>query len=201
MATIDQRQRYIRQAELCYEIARTMSGAKAKSMSRLGDTYSDLANNSDRFQQNLFIPNTKGEQPECKRCGNIMTLTHSLPRTELMSAIQSFRCDQCEETLIWQSKMRPSVKQPSGSPPSGQTVTRYVALSFTRADGKTFAPAKTIECSSERGAVLRAELLSLDEENAGSVAFSRRENLELGNFEPAVVLRVFGDVPDNFNID
>jgi hypothetical protein len=102
--------------------------------------------------------------------------------------------------LIWTSIIKSAVKLPSGSSRSGQTITHYVALSFKRADGKNLSPGTTVECSSERGAVLRAELLSLDRADVGSVAFSRSENLKLRNFEPAVVLEAFGEVPDNFDI-
>ena len=44
----------------------------------------------------------------------------------------------------------------------------------------------------------RAEVMSSKEPNAGAVAFSRSGSPELGEFEEAVILGTFGDVPDEF---
>ena len=52
-----------------------------------------------------------------------------------------------------------------------------------------------------RTAMLRAELMARDKANAGSVAFSRRGNSHRAEYEPAVILRVFGNVPKDFDID
>jgi hypothetical protein len=38
-----------------------------------------------------------------------------------------------------------------------------------------------------------------NEANAGAVAFSRRGSPELGEFEEAEILKIFGEVPDDFN--
>ena len=38
------------------------------------------------------------------------------------------------------------------------------------------------------------------EMNAGAVAFSRQGNVELGEFEDALILKTFGDVPDDFRV-
>jgi hypothetical protein len=46
MAIVDQKERYRRQAALCYEIAATMAGERAISMARLGDAYAALATNA-----------------------------------------------------------------------------------------------------------------------------------------------------------
>jgi hypothetical protein len=35
--------------------------------------------------------------------------------------------------------------------------------------------------------------------NAGAVAFSRSGSLELGEFDEAVILKAFGEVPDDFD--
>jgi hypothetical protein len=40
--------------------------------------------------------------------------------------------------------------------------------------------------------------MSRSEINAGAVAFSRSGSAELGEFDDAVVLKSFGDVPDDF---
>ena len=40
--------------------------------------------------------------------------------------------------------------------------------------------------------------MSRDEANAGAVAFSRSGSPDVGEFEDAVILKTFGDVPDDF---
>jgi hypothetical protein len=73
----------------------------------------------------------------------------------------------------------------------------YVALPFVRVDGG-LAPGEAIECPHAAAAVRRAEALAQKEGNAGAVAFSRQGIAELGEFEDAVILKTFGDVPDDF---
>jgi hypothetical protein len=51
MATIDQKERYRQRAALCYEIAATLSADTAASMRRLGDSYTGLAETSDKFDR------------------------------------------------------------------------------------------------------------------------------------------------------
>jgi hypothetical protein len=51
-----------------------------------------------------------------------------------------------------------------------------------------------------RAAMLRAKLMARDKANAGSVAFSRRRKSDLEEFEAAVILKVFGKVPKDFDI-
>ena len=55
-----------------------------------------------------------------------------------------------------------------------------------------------MECASEGAAIWRAEMLSRHEANAGAVAFSRRGDPSLGDFDDAVILKTFGDVPEDF---
>jgi RNase P subunit RPR2 len=105
MAIVDQKERYRRQAALCYEIAATMAGERAISMARLGDTYAALATDPDRLLPNVFASRKKYVDPVCKKCGQKMQLTHSLPRTEIMPPMQAFRCDACKETLIWKGEV------------------------------------------------------------------------------------------------
>lgn len=40
--------------------------------------------------------------------------------------------------------------------------------------------------------------MSRNEANAGAVAFSRGGSPDLGEFDDAVILKIFGDVPDDF---
>src|ERR1700691_230292 len=101
MAVADQRERYRRQAALCYEIAATLAGGRASAMIRLGDAYAALAIGQDRLLPNLFAPATREAEPLCRKCGRKMQLTYSLPRSELVPAMQAFCCDSCGETFIW----------------------------------------------------------------------------------------------------
>jgi hypothetical protein len=72
----------------------------------------------------------------------------------------------------------------------------YVALPFVRIEG-SLAPAQAVECPHAAAAVSRAEAMSRNAANVGAVAFSREGSAELGEFEDAVVLKTFGDVPDD----
>jgi hypothetical protein len=72
----------------------------------------------------------------------------------------------------------------------------YVALPFVRIEGG-LAPAEPVECPHAGAAVRRAEAMSRNPANVGAVAFSREGSAELGEFEDAVVLKAFGDAPDD----
>lgn len=71
----------------------------------------------------------------------------------------------------------------------------YVALPFTLTEGG-LAPGDAVECPSGPAAIRRAEALASDKANAG--AFSRSGDPNLGDFEDAVILKSFGQVPDDF---
>ena len=77
-------------------------------------------------------------------------------------------------------------------------VTYYVALPFVRLENGGLAPGQGVECPHSAAAIRRAEAMSHSEINAGAVAFSRSGSTELGEFDDAVVLKSFGDVPDDF---
>ncbi len=74
----------------------------------------------------------------------------------------------------------------------------YVALPFTPEEGGGLAPGLAIECPSAAAAIRRAEGIARHEANAGAVAFSRSGDPNLGDFEDAVILKTFGDVPEDF---
>ena len=74
----------------------------------------------------------------------------------------------------------------------------FVALPFTRVDEGGLAPGEAIECPSESAAVRRAEAMSSSDKHAGAVAFSRRGDPDVGEFDEAVILKTFGEVPDDF---
>ena len=73
----------------------------------------------------------------------------------------------------------------------------YVALSFTRVEGG-LASGQAVECPHERGAIRRAYEMSCNSANAGAVAFSRQGDPNLGEFQDAVILKTFGEVPEDF---
>ena len=72
----------------------------------------------------------------------------------------------------------------------------YVALPFVRVEGG-LAPGEAIECPHEGAAIRRAEAMASSEAIAGAVAFSRRGDPNVGEFEDAVILKAFGEVPDD----
>jgi hypothetical protein len=77
-------------------------------------------------------------------------------------------------------------------------VTYYVALPFIRTEDGT-APGEAHECQSEAAAIRRAEGMSSDPAHAGAVAFKRAGDPNVGEFSDAVVLKKFGDVPENLS--
>jgi hypothetical protein len=73
----------------------------------------------------------------------------------------------------------------------------FVALPFTRIEGG-LAPGQAVECPNGTAAIRRAEAMAANNANAGAVAFSRSGDLSLGEFDDAVILKAFGEVPDDF---
>ena len=78
------------------------------------------------------------------------------------------------------------------------SVTYYVALPFVRTDDGC-APGEARECQSEVAAIRRADAMSRDPVNVGAVAFKRAGDPNVGEFSDAVVLKKFGDVPDDLS--
>lgn len=72
----------------------------------------------------------------------------------------------------------------------------YVALPFVRLD-EGLAPGEAVECPHATAAIRRAAALASASPNAGAVAFSRSGDPNTGDFDEAVVLRTFGEVPDD----
>jgi hypothetical protein len=78
-------------------------------------------------------------------------------------------------------------------------VTYFVALPFVRLENGGLAPGQAVECAHSAAAIHRAEAMARSEMNARAVAFSRSGSSELGEFDDAVVLKSFGDVPEDFD--
>ena len=70
----------------------------------------------------------------------------------------------------------------------------YVALPFIPLEGG-LAPG---ECPNGAAAIRRAQAMSFNEANAGAVAFSRSGDPNIGEFDDAVILKTFGQVPEDF---
>jgi len=73
----------------------------------------------------------------------------------------------------------------------------YVALPFTPVEEGGLAPGQAVECPSGAAAIRRAQAMSCDKTNAGAVAFSKQGDPSTGEFDDAVVLKAFGDVPED----
>jgi hypothetical protein len=76
--------------------------------------------------------------------------------------------------------------------------TYYVALAVARSDDGSLAAEVGIECPNPKAAVGRARGLAA-QAKTGAVAYSRTGEPELGEFDPAVVLATFGEVPDDLS--
>ncbi|MCK1733939.1 hypothetical protein IVA79_08215 [Bradyrhizobium sp. 138] len=77
-------------------------------------------------------------------------------------------------------------------------VAYYVALPFVLADDGV-AAGEAVECLSANAAIMRAEALSRKPGCAGAVAFSRTGDPSTGEFGDAMLIRKFGDVPDDLS--
>jgi hypothetical protein len=82
---------------------------------------------------------------------------------------------------------------------SGSKMVYYVAMPFTQMD-HGLAAGHAVECPSESAAIRRAEALSRHAAYTGAVAFSRSGDPKLGEFDHAVILQAFGDVPEDFRL-
>jgi hypothetical protein len=78
------------------------------------------------------------------------------------------------------------------------SVIYYVALPFVRTEEGAVA-GQAQEMPNESAAIRRAEAMSREPANAGALAFKRSGDPNMGNFSDAVVLKAFGDVPENLD--
>ncbi len=77
-------------------------------------------------------------------------------------------------------------------------VTYHVALPFAIGDDGP-EPREASECTNANVAIRSAEQLSRIAGNVGAVAFSRTGDPGIGEFSDAVVLKAFGNVPDDLS--
>ena len=78
------------------------------------------------------------------------------------------------------------------------SVTYYIALPFSRTEDG-LAPGQAQELPNGMAAIRRAEEMSRDPANSGALAFQRGGDPNLGSFQPATILKTFGDVPENLD--
>jgi hypothetical protein len=76
----------------------------------------------------------------------------------------------------------------------------YAALPFVRLEGGGLAPGEAVECSHSSAVIRRADAMFRDEANAGAVALARIDNPDLDNVRDALILKTFGDVPEDFRL-
>jgi len=74
----------------------------------------------------------------------------------------------------------------------------YLAVPFAHVEEGGLAPGQAIECPHAAAAIRCAQAMSNDQANAGALAFSRQGDPDVGEFEDAVILKTFGEVPKDF---
>ena len=75
----------------------------------------------------------------------------------------------------------------------------YVALPFLRLEDGGLVPGEAVECPHSSAVLRRADAMYRSEANAGAVALARIDSPDLGDFEDAMILKTFGDVPKDFD--
>lgn len=73
----------------------------------------------------------------------------------------------------------------------------YVALPFVRLENGGLVPREAVECPHSSAVLRRADAMYRSEANAGAVALARIDSPAVGDFEEAMILKTFGDVPDD----
>jgi hypothetical protein len=74
----------------------------------------------------------------------------------------------------------------------------YAALAFVRQEGGGLAPGEAVECSHSSAVIRRADAMFREEANAGAVALARIDDPDIDNVKDALILKTFGDVPEDF---
>jgi hypothetical protein len=90
---------------------------------------------------------------------------------------------------------RRGLKTSQKSPFDPSRVIYYVAIQFVRRPDGLLVAQRPVECADADAAIACAKAMTRKE--AGAVAFSRTGDPDRGEFDPAVVLARFGDVPDD----
>ena len=133
----------------------------------------------------------------------ITLIANAFPEAEIDSLsrdIIRLRAWQSQKIRPGRKKLRRKIRTDDvqTAEEASMAVTYYVALPFIRTEDGT-APGEAQECQSEAAAIRRAEGMSRDPANAGAVAFKRAGDPNVGEFSDAVVLKRFGDVPEDLS--
>jgi hypothetical protein len=75
----------------------------------------------------------------------------------------------------------------------------YVALAFVRLENGGLVPGEAVECPHSSAVLRRADAMYRSEANAGAVALARIDSPDVGDFEDAMILKTFGEVPDDLH--
>jgi hypothetical protein len=75
----------------------------------------------------------------------------------------------------------------------------YTALPFVRLENGGLAPGEAVECPHSSAVIRRADAMFRNEANAGAVALAHIDSPALGDCEDPVILKTFGDVPEDFD--
>lgn len=75
----------------------------------------------------------------------------------------------------------------------------YTALPFVRLENGGVAPGEAVECPHLSAVIRHANAMSRNEANAGAIALAHIESPRVGAFEEALILKTFGEVPDDFD--
>jgi hypothetical protein len=75
----------------------------------------------------------------------------------------------------------------------------YTALPFVRLEDGGLAPGEAVECPHSSAVIRRADAMFREEANAGAVALARIDDPDIDNVKDAVILKTFGDVPEDFH--
>lgn len=74
----------------------------------------------------------------------------------------------------------------------------YTALPFVRLENGGLVPGEAVECSHSSAVIRCADEMSHNEANAGAVALAHIESPGLVECEDPLILKTFGDVPEDF---
>jgi hypothetical protein len=92
---------------------------------------------------------------------------------------------------------RRGLKAPQARLVDPSRVTYYVAIQFVRRPDGSLVAQRPVECADPDAAIACAKTMTRKE--AGAIAFSRTGDPDRGEFDPAVVLARFGEVPDDIS--
>jgi hypothetical protein len=77
-------------------------------------------------------------------------------------------------------------------------VISYAALPFVRLENGGLVPGEAVECPHSSAVIRRADAMVHNEVNAGAVVLARIDSPGLDDFGDAMILKAFGDVPEEF---